>query len=1154
MKRSAPLMPQAMTVRLLPILLMMVPIGQLGLPAHAQSQPQVVLEGKNVLILHALEANMPLNMRTDEAIRTALETGGIGMRNQFFEYLDLRRNPGGEHRKGLAEMMRLRYGKRRIDLIITLYPEALQFVLNEGRTIFPDVPIIALFMTPGFQPPKTARPIIQHVFRCDMKGTFEIALKLVPGVKHVYVIGGVHSLSKKYEAQARQDLKKWEGLLDFHYLSDMSLEEMLARVSSAPPKTIIFYMAMTRDAAGKTYNPRDVAERLGRVSKAPVFGLCETLLEHGIVGGSIVSYGNIGTQAAQLALRMLGSGSYPNKAPSFMDVAGAPMFDWRELRRFNLNRGALPEGSIVINKEPTLWDFRYYILGAIVFFLAETALIIFLIAQRRRKKSAEEALHQKKEELDQFFNVTLDLLCIANTDGYFLRLNPEWERILGYSREELMAKRFFEFIHPDDLDRTQAAVSTLASQNKLLSFENRYRSKDGTYRWLEWSSFPTGNLIYAAARDITGRKQAEEALRESQDRFRQVAENVGDFIWEVDAKGLYRYTSPSVERILGYVPDELVGKKHFFDLFAPEVREELKAAALTAFAAKLPFRAFPNPNVSKGGKVVHLETSGVPVLDADGNLAGYRGVDVDISERRKAEEELKKYREHLEERIRERTEELVVAKEQAEAANRAKSAFLANMSHELRTPLTSILGICQLLERDPEFPQRHGKFLGILNGAGKQLFELIDDVLELSKIEAEEPALVTAPLDLHGFLHGSCEMLRSRAEKKNLRLILERDPALPPYVRTDAPKLRQILSNFLSNAIKFTEKGQVTLRVRRRGGGETARGDKADSRVRLEFEVEDTGIGISPEDRERIFEPFVQLKPTRKPSGGVGLGLAISKKLADLLGGEITLRSEVGRGSVFGLSIGVERAEEADLPRWEVARKVTGLAPGQPSYRLLVVDNNWESRLLLRRLLEPVGFKVLEAAGGREAVDFCRKDLPHLIWMDIRMPEMDGYEAARRIREAEGERRTESGQGVYIPIIALTAGVMENKVSSPLGGVFDDWVYKPFREEEIFAQLERHLGVQFAYQPAALRAVQEDAAGDRASFSPADLSALPADWLEEFSQVLKKGRSKRLLTLIDQVHPRHTKVARLLGDLVRNHKFERLIPLFKEALKEKTNG
>ena len=441
--------------------------------------------------------------------------------------------------------------------------------------------------------------------------------------------------------------------------------------------------------------------------------------------------------------------------------------------------------------------------------------------------------------------------------------------------------------------------------------------------------------------------------------------------------------------------------------------------------------------------------------------------------------------------------------------------------------------------------------MGILNSAGKQLFELIDDVLELSKIEADQAAPVSVPLDLHAFLGDLCEMLRPRAEKKGLRLILERDPALPGHIRTDGRKLRQVLINLLSNAIKFTEQGRIILRARQKGKSEAVRGDGAGSRVRLAFEVEDTGVGISPEDQERIFESFVQVRPSRKPSGGVGLGLAICKKLADTLGGEITVNSEPGRGSVFGLDIWVQPEEETAIPRRGVVGRVMGLVPGQPSYRLLVVDDNLESRLLLRKLLEPAGFTVLEAASGQEAIDLYRKEAPHLIWMDIRMPEMDGYETAGRIREAEKERVKEAGLKVPIPIIALTAGVMENRESSSLAGVFDDWVYKPFREKEIFDKIERYLRVRFIYKPAALTAVQEDAPENGTGFPSPEMSVLPTEWLKEFFRMLQTGWSGRLMDLISRIPPEQGDLAGVLTVLVRGHQYDRLISLTREALKEK---
>ncbi len=475
-------------------------------PVHTQSQPQVDLTKKNVLILHSYEANRPVSLGTDKGLSDTLRSGGIPDLNQFFVSLDLMRNRASKYRKLLVEQMRTQYSHSKPDMIITMLPEALEFVLKDCKDMFPDIPILALYLSRSLEVPKTDRRFIRHFVTVDILGTLEIALKLVPGVNRVYVVSGAHEVDRRIEDQARLIFKKWEGQLEFLYLSHMPFDDILATVSNARPGSIVLALAFIHDISGKNYLTPDIVQQLSRVSTAPLFGVFEVGLGHGIVGGSLNSYEVIGNKAGQLALDVLGSPEPPD-IPAVLDVPSVPMFDWRQLRHWNLNEGALPKRSIVINKELTLWDFKYHITGGLAFVLLETTLIIFFIVQRSRKKVAEE-------ELNQFFNVSLDLKCIANTDGYFLRLNPAWERILGYTREELMAKRFLEFVHPDDLGRTREAVSTLSSQQKLTSFENRYRSKDGTYRWLEWSSVPAGKLIYAAARDITERKRAEEALGE----------------------------------------------------------------------------------------------------------------------------------------------------------------------------------------------------------------------------------------------------------------------------------------------------------------------------------------------------------------------------------------------------------------------------------------------------------------------------------------------------------------------------------------------------------------------------------------------------------------------------------------------------------------
>ena len=295
----------------------------------------------------------------------------------------------------------------------------------------------------------------------------------------------------------------------------LPLDEILKKVAQLPTKTAILYTNVAADSTGKTYIPRDVALMISRSANAPVFGLYETLLaEDGIVGGIILNHRLEGERAVRSAMEIL-RGQLPSKPLTILPAPLVPMFDWLQMKRWGFKESALATNAIILNKPVSAWEmYRFYGIVALAFVLAQSFLIVGLLVQRRRKKVAEESLRQRTEELDQFFNVSLDLKCIANTDAYFLRLNPAWERTLGYTLEELMANPFLEFVHPDDLSSTREAVSTLESQQKVISFENRYRCKDGTYRWLEWISAPAGKLIYAAARDVTERKQAEENLEE----------------------------------------------------------------------------------------------------------------------------------------------------------------------------------------------------------------------------------------------------------------------------------------------------------------------------------------------------------------------------------------------------------------------------------------------------------------------------------------------------------------------------------------------------------------------------------------------------------------------------------------------------------------
>jgi signal transduction histidine kinase/DNA-binding response OmpR family regulator len=490
---------------------------------------------------------------------------------------------------------------------------------------------------------------------------------------------------------------------------------------------------------------------------------------------------------------------------------------------------------------------------------------------------------------------------------------------------------------------------------------------------------------------------------------------------------------------------------------------------------------------------------------------------------------------------------LLVAKEAAEAANRAKSIFLANMSHELRTPLNAILGFAQLMERDTTLTSRHRDSLAIINRSGEHLLNLINDVLEMSKIEAGRLVLSPEPVNLHRLLQTLQEMFQVRTQAKRLSLRFELAPDLPQCVLTDEGKLRQVLINLLSNAVKFTETGGITLRARAEQGNP----GKFPMPYTLFFEVEDTGKGIASKEMGNLFQPFVQTTSGIEAREGTGLGLTISRQFVRLMGGDIYLISTVGKGSTFRFDIQVTLAEAKAVAPTLTHGRVLQLAPDQPTYRILVVDDRPEGRDLIAQLLGTVGFETRTATNGQEAVQQWQQWHPHLIWMDMRMPVMDGYEATRQIREKEARGRGISTHSLNPPlhqptvIIALTASAFEEERASILAAGCDDFVRKPFREQVIFVKMAEYLGVQYAYeQNTNSQGLQKQTSrGDRKNLTSDDLAVMPADWVTQLNQAALEVDADQILQLIEEIPATHLDLADGLTDLVSRFGFDEILEL-----------
>lgn len=642
-------------------------------------------------------------------------------------------------------------------------------------------------------------------------------------------------------------------------------------------------------------------------------------------------------------------------------------------------------------------------------------------------------------------------------------------------------------------------------------------------------------------REIAERRKVEQALRNSESRLADIINFLPDATMVVDAAGKIIIWNRAAEEFTGVKAVEMLGKgnQEYAIPFYGERRPILLDLLLDPSREQEIRQLYPHLEMKNGIAIGESTTQSLkqgkaytlgmaaPLYDAEGKVIGVIESVRDITERKEAEEELKKHRANLEELVKERTSELLIAKERAEVASQAKSSFLSSMSHELRTPLNAILGYTQIIRRQEYLREQQLQQLEIIRGSGEHLLSLINDILDMGKIESEKVELEETAFDLSPMLRQVFNIAKVKAEEKKLEFRYEESTPLPQSVRGDQRKLKQILLNLLTNAVKYTREGGVTTRVSYR-----------DESGILGCEVVDTGIGMAADHLKLIFEPFTQLPGAGETREGVGLGLAITKRLVELMHGTISVQSEPGRGSTFILQLPLPETT-VEIGRERSRPTVTGYQGTRR--KILVVDDNAVNASLLVSLLQPLGFDVFTAGSGPEALDLAAGQKPDLVLLDMVMPGMDGVTTARELRRLRGLEE--------IRIIGTSATVSDTELRHAFVASCDDFISKPVDVDLLLEKIQGQLGIVWEV------AVPEKelTPAEAATVAGETFEVPPQEQLRELHKLALFGDMRRIRIWAEELEgraPQYRPFAEKLRELASRYQAKALLTLVEQHMKE----
>ncbi|WP_243544710.1 PAS domain S-box protein [Pseudodesulfovibrio tunisiensis] len=1007
---------------------------------------------KQILLLNSYHQNFHWTEELLRAVTDVLRPKETGILLHV-ENMDTKRVLFGErYMRQLAEVFAHKYRDTPLDLILATDNNAFEFLRRYHATLFPGVPVV--FCGVNFFKPEQldGYPLFTGVTEeFDARGTLEMALRLHPNTRRVFVVNDYTPSGRAWADNIREQLRDFPPGVDIQYNGNLTTDDLLKQVRNLPPGSIVLLGIFFRDRDGRFLDVGEAAEALSSYSRFPVYGLLDYDLNHGIIGGMLASNYAQGQTMAQMALHVL-SGRNPRNIPVIRSTWTQPMFDYAMLRHFNISIARLPEDSEIINRPRTLYsEYRDEILTVLVLGGIQTAIIVFLVVTMNRRRELERDLRRAHQDLElrveertrefmeseamlrTVFNASHDALILHSVSGQILEVNDRMLKMYGVSEIEA--------------SELSLARDYSSRENPLYRLSSIWRSViNGRAQAVEWKArrphdghefdvemhmnritYKGTPAILANVRDITVRKETETRIRQSLSKFEAILENSLVGIAMTRNRVISTINKRGAE-IFGYASGELAGSDLFIllnstddmDMFMRASRDALETSG--EFYTEQTFRA-------KGGREIWCRMYAKAIDPAELGKGVIWAWD-NVTEQRLSQEELLR------------------AREDAVAANRAKSEFLASMSHEIRTPMNAIVGMTDILLQT-RLSGEQKDYLRTVKDSAEHLLEIINDILDLSKIEARKLELDKVDFDLPFHLRNTLKGMEVQAHQKGLALDLAIDADVPKCVNGDPVSLRQVVVNLVGNAIKFTRRGNVRIRVSRAADEARPKDDPRDQGIFVS--VRDTGIGIPEEFLESIFQSFSQ---TTRAFGGTGLGLAISRKLIRLMGGDVSVQSKVGTGSTFSFTVWFTEGHTcpAPEPAPEPAPRPVNL--GRP-VRILLAEDNEVNVMVTTLRLEELGYEYDVASTGLEVLALLKEAHYDLVLMDVEMPVLDGIAATKAVRSAKSGGPIRNPN---IPIVGVTAHALKEFRDRCLKAGMNAYVAKPVDFIELTGIINRLVG------------------------------------------------------------------------------------------------